>query len=214
MDAGLRGARRAFSFKTLTRAGHSTVCLVTALPHSTPTSPASGAVQVPTFREVFDAHGRYVVRALRHLGVREADVPDACQEVFTVVHRRLPSLEPQASLSSWIHGIAWRVARDHRRRGRRKPEVISDTMPETAGGDDPEKALGRRQQRERLVALLDQLDEDQREVFVLYELGELTMSEVAAIVGCPAQTAYARLYAARKEIEAMVKREKARGRLG
>ena len=138
-------------------------------------------------------------------------MPDACQEVFTVVYRQLPSFEPHAPLPAWIYAITWRVARDHRRRGRRKPEVLSDTTPDTPASDDLEAALDRRQQRERLLALLDRLDEDRREVFVLYELGEMTMNEVAAIVGCPPQTAYARLYAARRDLEAAVKRENARG---
>jgi RNA polymerase sigma-70 factor (ECF subfamily) len=166
----------------------------------------------PTFQEVFHAHGRYVVRVLRHLGVREADVPDACQEVFTVVHRRLSSLESEAALPSWIYAIAWRVARDCRRRRRRKPEDLSATIPETLAADDSEELVHRRQQREMLVSILDQLDEGRREIFVLYELGELTMAEIAGIVGCPLQTAYARLHAARKDIEEIVRREKARGK--
>jgi RNA polymerase sigma-70 factor (ECF subfamily) len=166
----------------------------------------------PTFQEVFHAYGRYVVRVLRHLGVREADVQDACQEVFTVVYRRLSSLESEAALPSWIYAIAWRVARDHRRRGRRKPEELSATVPETLADDDSEEAASRRQQREMLVSILDQIEENRREIFVLYELGELGMAEIAGIVGCPLQTAYARLHAARKDIEEIVRREKARGK--
>lgn len=174
------------------------------------TQPATTPAK-PSFQEVFHAYGQYVVRVLRHLGVRDADVPDACQEVFTVVHRRLSTLESGGALPSWIYAISWRVARDHRRRGKRKPEVLTETLPEAAGGEDSEAEAIRRQQRRLLVSLLDQIDEGRREIFVLYELGELTMTEIADIVGCPLQTAYARLYAARKDMEDLLKREKARG---
>jgi len=44
------------------------------------------------------------------------------------------------------------------------------------------------------------LDTGKREVFVLYELEELPMGEVAKIVDCPLQTAYSRLHAARKAV--------------
>jgi RNA polymerase sigma-70 factor (ECF subfamily) len=57
-----------------------------------------------------------------------------------------------------------------------------------------------------LLASLDRavadLDDDKRAVFVLHEIEELAMAEVAAAVGCPLQTAYARLYAARKLLAA------------
>jgi RNA polymerase sigma-70 factor (ECF subfamily) len=49
-----------------------------------------------------------------------------------------------------------------------------------------------------LARVLDGLDSAKREVFVLYELEELAMPEVAGLVGCPLQTAYSRLHAARR----------------
>jgi RNA polymerase sigma-70 factor (ECF subfamily) len=63
-----------------------------------------------------------------------------------------------------------------------------------------------RQARAFLDAVLDTLDEDKRTVFVLYELEELQMMEVAAIVGCPLQTAYSRLHAARRQVEQAVQK--------
>jgi Sigma-70, region 4 len=54
--------------------------------------------------------------------------------------------------------------------------------------------------RERLERVLSTLPEEQANVFVLYELEELTMSEIATALGYPLQTAYSRLYAARKAV--------------
>jgi RNA polymerase sigma-70 factor (ECF subfamily) len=61
--------------------------------------------------------------------------------------------------------------------------------------------------RDRLLVLLDALTEDQRAVFVLYEIEQLTMNEIASAVGCPLQTAYSRLHAARARLEALARKE-------
>jgi len=43
-------------------------------------------------------------------------------------------------------------------------------------------------------------------VFVLFDVEGLAMEEVAQIMGCPLQTAYSRLYAARRKVEASLVR--------
>ena len=63
--------------------------------------------------------------------------------------------------------------------------------------EHPGEILRRRRALTALHAALDRLDEDKRAVFVLFEIEQLSMREVADAVGCPVQTAYARLYAAR-----------------
>lgn len=151
----------------------------------------------PSMRELFEEHARYVWRALRHLGVSDAEIPDVCQEVFITVHRKLPEFEGRSSVRTWLYGICLRTASDHRRRA-----YVRNERPEA----DPESALhearehgpdARAEQRATLQALLDLLDDDKRAVLVLYEVEGFSMKEVAEIVGCPLQTAYSRLHAAR-----------------
>src|SRR5262245_13172298 len=66
-------------------------------------------------QEIFNAHARYLWRALIGLGVPERDADDACQEVFLVVHRRLADIDP-GTLKSWLYGVCLRVASGHRRK--------------------------------------------------------------------------------------------------
>ena len=61
--------------------------------------------------------------------------------------------------------------------------------------------------------MLAQLTPEQREVFLLYEVEELTMREVAEVVDCPQNTAFARLYAARRDLEVALKRLRAQRRV-
>jgi RNA polymerase sigma-70 factor (ECF subfamily) len=149
------------------------------------------------FRALFDAHADHVFRTLKRLGVRDPDVTDACQEVFVVVHRRLPDFDGTSTPKTWIYGICLRVASDYRRKMRRRREDVSAELPDAQVVATQEDTVDRRQLQARLDAVLERLDEPKRVVFVLYELEELSMTEIVKIVGCPLQTAYSRLHAAR-----------------
>jgi RNA polymerase sigma-70 factor, ECF subfamily len=151
-------------------------------------------------REVFDEHARYIWRTFRHLGMPEADVPDLCQEVFVVVHRKLSDFEGRSSLKTWLYGICVRVASDHRRRAHVRNERAQADPAEHLAAAGELRPDARAETRAELQALLDTLDEDKRTVLVLYELEGLTMKEVADVVGCPLQTAYSRLHAARERV--------------
>jgi RNA polymerase sigma-70 factor, ECF subfamily len=152
-------------------------------------------------------HGVFVWRTLRRLGVREADIDDVCQEVFVVVHRKLVDFEPRASIKSWLYGICIRSAAAHRRKAPVRREIPTESPEEgstTHGG--PDASLESREALQALDRALDALDDDKRQVFVLYEVEELPMSEVAQIVGCPLQTAYSRHSAARAHVVAFFRR--------
>jgi RNA polymerase sigma-70 factor (ECF subfamily) len=147
---------------------------------------------------VYADHVQYVWRALRYLGVAEADLADVCHDVFLVVQRRLPSFEGRSSLRTWIYGICLRTTSDYRARAFRRREVPHGVVPDSIVVPTQPRAETERRLRARLVELLGELRPEQREVFVLYEVEELDMAEVAAAVGCPLQTAYSRLHAARR----------------
>lgn len=156
----------------------------------------------PDFSAVYESQAAFTWRSLRRLGVPEADVQDASQEVFVVVHRKLPEFAGRSSMKTWVFGICLRVASDWRKRAHIKREAPMEEAPaRTTSGETPTREIAMKQARQKLDLALAQLDEDKRAVFVLFEMEELSMAEVAEAVGCPVQTAYARLYAARKFIE-------------
>ncbi|MBX3192297.1 MAG: RNA polymerase sigma factor [Labilithrix sp.] len=157
---------------------------------------------------IFREHGAFVWRALRRLGVAPSDVDDACQEVFVVVHRKLGGYEGRSQMRTWLYGIAVRVAAAHRRRSHTRHEVPTEDPvgPETASVGTPEGALAEREALALLDKALDELDDDKRAVFVLYEVEGLEMPEVAEALSCPVQTAYSRLHAARKDVEKSMRR--------
>jgi RNA polymerase sigma-70 factor (ECF subfamily) len=160
--------------------------------------------------DVFNENAPFAWRVLRRLGVAEADADDVCQEVFVTVHRRLREFEGRSSVRTWLYGICVRTASDYRKRARTRREVASEAPPEQPVGPDQEDDLSLRQARDTLDRILDQLDDDKRAVFVLYEIEELPMVDVSGVLGCHLQTAYSRLHAARREVEAALERLRAR----
>ena len=119
-----------------------------------------------------------------------------------MVHRQLASFEGRSSIRTWLYGICLRAASSHRRRPHRTREEISAEPPEESIPAPQDDDLERKRALARLDAALDELDDDKRAVFVLYELEQLSMAEIAEATGCPVQTAYSRLHAARRLVEA------------
>jgi RNA polymerase sigma-70 factor, ECF subfamily len=165
----------------------------------------------PSMRQIFDEHARYIWRTLRHLGIPEADTPDLCQEVFVIVHRRLPSFEGRSSLRTWLYGICLRVASEHRRRPHVRKETPLSEPPNSVQEQQATTPDSNLEQRNAVEHLLSVLDEDKRQVIVLYEIEGFSMKEVAEILECPLQTAYSRLHAARALMLAAFNAEKGAG---
>jgi RNA polymerase sigma-70 factor (ECF subfamily) len=166
-------------------------------------SPRSQVAEAtPSFEDTFERFAPFVWRVVRRLGVPAPDVPDVCQEVFLVVHRKLPAFQGASSLKTWLYAICVRVVSGYRRRGYRSKEETVAVLPEESTRPTQDGDLERRRAREHLWRILEALGAEKRDVFVLYELEELSMPEVAELVGCPLTTAYSRLHAARKAVKA------------
>lgn len=167
------------------------------------------------FRRLYEEYFAFTWRTVRRLGVAERFVDDAVQDVFIVVHRRLGDFEGRSAVKSWIFGIARRVAKDHRRRAQRKDR--GEALPESLSDPRAPSPLESAAQAEALAvlhSLLDGLDDDKREVFILAELEQMSIPEIAEAISVNVNTVYSRLRAARKAFEQGVQRYQARERRG
>jgi RNA polymerase sigma-70 factor (ECF subfamily) len=153
-----------------------------------------------SFKEVYDTHFAFVWRSLQRLRVSDLSLSDALQDVFIVVYRRLGDFEGRAKLSTWLFGICLRVAKDYRCRAHVRSEVLDDSNFATIA--DPQSDAGAVAERNQELALfdaaLDNLHQDQRAVFVLFELEDMTGDEIAASLRIPLGTVYSRLRLARR----------------
>jgi RNA polymerase sigma-70 factor (ECF subfamily) len=156
--------------------------------------------------EIHDEHAPFVFRTLQRLGVRESDLDDAVQEVFVVVHKKLHTFRGSARVTTWLYGVALRVAYRFRRTARRRREDPGELdqmhVPDSSPG--PESVAFEREARRQLAEVLDGMDPPKRAVLVMFELERLSTAQIADELGLPVGTVYSRLSAAREQFQRAV----------
>lgn len=175
--------------------------------------PASALAQPPAehlpadWTEIYRAHFDFVWRSLRRLGLPLTALDDAAQEVFLIAFRKLPEFEQRSSFKTWLFAIAWRVARRQQKQERQRAaqELTDELADQYEPG--PHERTAQSEAVRLLYSLLDALDQDKRAVFVMAELEQMTMPEIAEVIGVPLNTAYSRLRAARKAFDAAYARQ-------
>jgi RNA polymerase sigma-70 factor (ECF subfamily) len=165
------------------------------------------------FDELYDAQFAFVWRTLRRLGVRPENVADAAQDVFVVVERRRGDLRSAELARSFVYGIVVRVAHEHRRQQQKARIEEAAELPDCRARSALDQAL-QAEEVQLLDRLLGELDIEKREVLILVELEELTVPEVAELIGQNPNTVYSRLRAARTAFDAALMRHRARTRNG
>jgi RNA polymerase sigma-70 factor (ECF subfamily) len=145
------------------------------------------------FRQVFDEHAAYIHASLARLGIRDADRDDLSSEVFVRVHRELDRYDRARPLRPWLFAFAARVASDHRRLARHRREVFEEPADVASDAPAPDRALESLEARRTVERALGELDLDKRAVFVLHDLDETPVPEIARALEIAEGTAYSRL---------------------
>lgn len=151
------------------------------------------------FEEIYQRFGeRMKSVAWSHLG-NVSDAEDAVQETFLKIHRAATTFTGEASFSTWAYRILVNTCYDAlRRRKRRVEETNLDDAAETAvrtapSVDDTKRIALRR--------MLDELPEQRRAVFTLFEIEGLSHAEIAAILGISEGNSKWILFATKKELQ-------------
>jgi RNA polymerase sigma-70 factor, ECF subfamily len=158
-------------------------------------------------QEQFD----FVWRSLRRLGLSVADADDGAQEVFLVASRKLEAIV-EGSERSFLFGAALKIASTRRRSLRRRSEQVDADVEERdePSAPGPERLTELSRARELLQAVLDDMDLELKAPFVLFELEELSVPQIAELLRLPLGTVSSRLRAARADFQAAIKRLQAR----
>ena len=164
------------------------------------------------FRAIYERWFAEVSRWIRAMGGPEAEREDLVQDVFMVVHRRLPDFDGQ-NVAGWLYQIARHRVRDFRRllwvRHMLFGSVpLSESL--SKGGASPSDSLETNEKRAQLECLLRKLNETERAALVLFEIDGYSGEEIAEIQGVPVNTVWARIHKARKKLKASLARYESR----
>ncbi len=166
------------------------------------------------FVSVYDGCYADVARWGRALGAPPADLADVVQEVFVVVHRRLPHFDGD-NLIAWLYRITANQVRDYRRSMwikhifRRSVEVTSDVA---SVNPTQLMVLETREKQRQLEALLSRLSAKIASTFILFEIEGYTAEEISEIQGISINNVRARIQRGRKTLMEALKSGKAEGR--
>ena len=162
--------------------------------------PAAPTNSLTAFQQEFE----YVCRTLRRLGVLPADIEDMAHEVYLVLSRRWAEYDQTRNLRPWLFALVLGVATSYRRRRSHElPYAVTDAKLEIEDpSPHPEQAMQVRQTRAFVVDALDQVPMKRRAVLVMHDIDQVSMRDVASVLGIPVFTAYSRLRKARMEFRA------------
>lgn len=153
------------------------------------------------WRGIYDRYLPLVYRVAQRLGVADRDLGDVCQEVFLRVYRGLGSFRGEAQFHTWLYRITLNEAARHGRRGsvRRAWETLLGREQGPPPPRRPDEVMERVEAGQVLGQVLAGMRPKQRQVFVLFELEERPLGEIAEILGCGLETVRSRLRHARAE---------------
>ena len=161
--------------------------------------------------------------ALRNLRERTA-AEDVVQEAFVRVAQSAADFKADARFSTWVYTIVRNLCIDQLRKNalRRHPSLdeqarksdegdgptLGEQTADRAGRADIERSVDGGRMKERILAAIDALPDDQREVYLMREMSNLRFKEIAEITGVPENTVKSRMrYALERLQEALAEFE-------
>ncbi|MBN2774479.1 MAG: sigma-70 family RNA polymerase sigma factor [Prolixibacteraceae bacterium] len=165
------------------------------------------------FRYLVSRHQQLVAHIVGRMVKNEADLEDISQEVFVKVYRKLNRFRGESKLSTWIAAIAYNTTVSFIRKNYRVDEINFDNLNKSETEFlTPGKIMEKREMKEYLLKLIDELPVNYRSVLTLFHLDEFSYKEIEQITGMPEGTIKSYLSRARgilkEKIEALSVNEK------
>jgi RNA polymerase sigma-70 factor (ECF subfamily) len=130
---------------------------------------------------------------------------DLYQEVLTQLWRSFPSFDGSAEPGTWLYRVALNTALSHRRKEATRSEATLDDENPLWGADPPgpDDRLEAKDRRERLYAAIDQLDDIDTALVMMY-LDETPYREMAEVLGISESHVGVKLHRAKKKLQALL----------
>jgi RNA polymerase sigma-70 factor (ECF subfamily) len=142
-------------------------------------------------------HYPSIFRMMRHLAGQREDAEDLTQQAFVLARARMGTFRGSASLKTWLHRVAFNEYAQWKRKRKRTVPLKADLA-----SDDP--GYGSCIAGESLLTALAALPNKLRESFLLHEVEEMPVAEIAQVLRVPTGTIKARLFYARRRLRALL----------
>jgi RNA polymerase sigma-70 factor (ECF subfamily) len=171
------------------------------------------------FAAIMRRHNRLLFRTARGILRSDVDAEDALQEAYLRAWRALDGFRREAKLSTWLARIVINESLARLRRDRAAVVIPLEGALESALGEplrqpmdddadrQPEGVAMRAELRRTLEASIDRLPDAFRSVFILRAVQEMSVEDVAAVLGLPEATVRTRLFRARALLRELLSHE-------
>ena len=146
---------------------------------------------------------RSPVTALAYRMVRDYDeAADIAQDVFVKMAKNIDRYDDTRKFYTWLYRITVNASIDHIRRNQRHQHESLESLPDLEERPDsgPEMALLRQRLRQEIEDATAKLNPKQRSAFVLRDLGQRKVDDVAGILDMPEATVRWYLHRARSRM--------------
>lgn len=164
----------------------------------------AGCGDMLAFRKLYDCYLRRTSAQVARILGPCPEIEDVVQEVFVQVHRSLHKFRGDSAFSTWLYRVTWNVSVSHLRR--RSPTVDLPALRQFASTREAWGQLEAREKLRTLYAALDDLPDDYREAFVLFELEGMALNEIAEMTDTSLNTIASRVRRSRERLRALLER--------
>jgi RNA polymerase sigma-70 factor (ECF subfamily) len=168
--------------------------------------------EVPAFNELYNRYSQRLLSYFyRELGGDEQKAQDFLQDLFLKIVEKPGMFDTQRSFSSWIFTVAYNMCKNEYRRLDVRKNTESDVRTEEltsrveAAGMNPEQELEKKSFERAVLAELDELGNGHRSAFLLRYQQDLSIAEIAEVLGCSQGTVKSRLFYTTRKLAAKLK---------
>lgn len=148
-------------------------------------------------REWVHAHHDDIYRFMKHLTRHHETAEDLAQQTFVNAYQALKSFRGESSMRTWLHRIAFREYVAWRRKRRL-------TLPLDVLTGSHDRRMREVESEVTLLGALHQIPANHRECFLLFEVQQLSVDEVAEVLALKPGTVKSHLHYARKQLRALI----------
>ncbi|MES2389415.1 MAG: RNA polymerase sigma factor [Bacteroidota bacterium] len=167
------------------------------------------------FKELMRAYGRMVYNTALSIVQYPPDAEDISQEVFITVFKNISSFKGESKLSTWLYRITTTKSLEHLRKRRRKKRFgFMQSLSELFGGGTsafepvefvhPGLSLENKERAAILFAAINQLPEQQKVAFILFETEQLSYQDIAESMNISVSAVESLMFRARARLRKLL----------
>jgi len=166
------------------------------------------------YRVLVERYERRIYHVVYGMVRSQEDARDLAQDCFVKAFQNLHRFRLESKFYTWLCRIAMNLSIDHLRKMKHRSHAAFDEERASGDGaqvvrlssrrDNPSENVSRQQVYSQIMAAVDTLPEDQKQVLILREVEEMPYKEIADILDIPEGTVMSRLYYARRRLQELL----------